>query len=231
MADASQIEVMLTLAFKDAYVELVPQFERATGHTVRGGTVPTGHMLRKLKEGGHADVVIVSAAALEEMIDAGFIDRASRTDLATCGVAVAVRAGATKPDLSSAESFKRAVLAAKSLVYSHGPSGVYLAGLFERMGIVKDIESKVKRVQGEPAGGLVARGEAEMGFQQMSELLPVAGIDIAGPLPAEIQEITLFAGGVHARTKHRDAATALVKFFTTPEAAQVMKRHGLEPVV
>lgn len=227
---ATEVNVMLTLAFKEAFLELVPRFERETRHKVIGGNVPTAQMVRRLKEGEHTDLVIVSAAALEELIEGGVIDAASRVDLATCGVGVAVRAGAPKPDLNSVDSFKRAVLGAKSLVYSHGPSGVYLAELFERMGIGSRIAHKVKRVQGEPAGAVVARGEAEIGFQQMSELLPVAGIDIAGPLPAQIQEITLFAGGVHARTKHGAAAKALLKFFSTRDAAEVMKRKGLEPL-
>ncbi|HYC47509.1 MAG TPA: substrate-binding domain-containing protein [Burkholderiales bacterium] len=224
------IDVMMTLAFKEAFVELAPRFERESGHEINGGTVPTAVMVRRLKEGDRTDVVISSAAALAELIEAGVLDRTSRTDLAACGVGVAVRAGAPRPDLSCAESFRRAVLGAESIVYSHGPSGVYLNALFDRMGIAGEIASKVKRVQGEPAGGLVARGEAEIGFQQMSELLPVPGIDIVGPLPPEIQEITRFAGAVHARTKQPEAASALVKFFTTPDAREVMKAKGLEPV-
>ena len=232
MLHGSTIDIMMTLAFKEAFDALLPRFTSETGCTVTGGTVPTGVMVRKLKAAeARTDVVISSAAAVDELIEAGVIDPSTRIDLATCGVGVAVRAGAPKPDLTSAESFKRAVLAAKSLVYSHGPSGVYLDGLFQRMGIAGELASRVKRVQGEPAGGLVARGEAEIGFQQMSELLPVAGIDIAGPLPAEIQEITRFAGAVHARSPVRDAATALVKFFTTREAAAVMKAKGLQPLV
>ena len=142
---------------------------------------------------------------------------------------MAVRAGAPKPDVSSAEALKRAVMAAKSVVYSTGPSGVYLAGLFERMGIGDAVKAKLEVSQGEPAGAIVARGEAEIGFQQMSELLPVAGIDLIGPLPAEIQEITTFSAGIHVRAPQADAARELARFFKSPEAAPVIKRKGMEP--
>jgi molybdate transport system substrate-binding protein len=153
----------------------------------------------------------------------------SRVDLAKSGVAAAVRAGAARPDISSGEALKRAVLAAKSIVYSHGPSGVYLAGLFERMGIAEQLKPKVKLVQGEPAGAVVARGEAEIGFQQMSELLPVPGIDILGPLSADVQRITVFSAGLHVRAKAPDAAKALVKFITAPAAVPVIRKKGMEP--
>jgi molybdate transport system substrate-binding protein len=122
------------------------------------------------------------------------------------------------------------VVAAKSIVYSTGPSGIYLAGLFGRMGIAEEIKTKVKQVQGEPAGTVVARGEAEIGFQQISELLPVPGIDLVGPLPPDVQEITVFSAGVHVASKAPDAARALIKFFTAPDAAPVIRRKGLEPI-
>jgi molybdate transport system substrate-binding protein len=122
------------------------------------------------------------------------------------------------------------VLAAKTIVYSHGPSGVYLEGLFKRMGIADEIASKVTRVQGEPAGALVARGEAELGFQQVCELLPVPGIDLVGPLPPDVQEITIFSAGVHARAREPHAAEALVDFFKAPAAAPVIKAKGMEPI-
>jgi molybdate transport system substrate-binding protein len=130
--------------------------------------------------------------------------------------------------LSSGEALKRAVLAAKTIVYSHGPSGVYLEGLFERMGIAGEIRSKLTRVEGEPAGALVARGEAELGFQQVCELLPVPGIDLVGPLPADVQEITIFSAGVHSRAKAPQAAQALVDFFKAPTAAPVIKAKGMQ---
>lgn len=227
MLHAAEIKVMLSAAFKEAYLELVPRFERATGHKVTSLWVPSVKMMGRLRDGEVVDVVILSAKSLEEMIGAGII--ANRVDLARSGVGIAVRSGAKKPDISSGDAVKRAVLAARSIVYSTGPSGIYLKGLFERMGIADAIASKVKVVQGEPAGAVVARGEAELGFQQVCELLPVPGIDIIGPLPPDIQEITIFSAGVHKRSEQAEAARALVQFLSAPEAAPVIKDKGMEP--
>jgi len=221
------IKVMASAAFREAYLELVPQFERATGHKVENLWVPSVQMMSRLKSGETVDIVILSATSLDELMKAGII--ASRIDLARSGVGMAVRAGAAKPDISSGEALKRTVLAAKSVVYSTGPSGIYLAGLFRQMGIEDQVKPKLKQVQGEPAGASVARGEAEIGFQQMSELLPVPGIDIVGPLPPDVQRITTFSAGLHARAKEPDAAKALVKFLTAPAAAPVIQKRGMEP--
>jgi molybdate transport system substrate-binding protein len=184
-------------------------------------------MMNRLKGGEITDIVILSDAALADLMNAGIV--AERFALARSGIGVAVRAGATRPDVSTAEALKRAVLQAKSVVYSTGPSGIYLASLFERMGIAAQISHKVRQVQGEPAGAVVARDEAEIGFQQMSELLPVAGIDIIGPIPAEIQEITVFSAGLHARAPAPDAARALIAHLKAPAAAPVIRKKGMEP--
>ena len=224
---ATKIKVMLSAAFKEAYLELVPQFERASGHKVESLWVPSVQMMTRLKGGESVDLVILSAASLDEIRKAGLVS--DRTDLARSGIGVAVKSGARRPDISSGEAVKRAVLAAKGIAYSTGPSGIYLMGLFQRMGIAEAIKSKVKQVQGEPAGGVVARGEAEIAFQQVSELLPVPGIDLVGPLPADIQQITVFSAGLHAAAKQPDAARALVKFLTAPAAAPVIRKKGMEP--
>ena len=221
------IKVMASAAFREAYLELVPPFERASGHRVTTLWVPSVQMMTRLKGGETVDLVILTAASLDELVTAGII--ANRVDLARSGIGIAVRAGAAKPDISAGEAVKRAVLAAKSVVYSTGPSGIYLAGLFERMGIAGPVKAKLKQVQGEPAGGVVARGEAEIGFQQMSELLPVPGIDIVGPLPPDIQQITAFSAGLHVAAKEADAAKALVRFLTAPAAAPVIRKKGMEP--
>lgn len=221
------IKVMASAAFREAYLELVPQFERASGHKVTNFWVPSVQMMNRLKGGEVVDLVILSAASLDELIKAGIVG--NRVDLARSGIGVAVRSGAPKPDISSGEALKRAVLAAKSVVYSTGPSGIYLSGLFERMGIAPQVKSKLKQVQGEPAGLSIARGESEIGFQQMSELLPVPGIDIVGPLPPDVQQITTFSAGFHARAEQPQAAKALVEFFTAPAAAPVIRRKGMEP--
>jgi molybdate transport system substrate-binding protein len=223
----AEIKVMASAAFREAYLELLPGFERASGHKAMNTWVPSVQMMNRLKDGELTDVVILSAAALDELMAAGIV--AERFDLAKSGVGAAVRAGAPKPDITSGDALKRAVLAAKSVVYSTGPSGIYLSGLFQRMGIAAEIKSKVRQVQGEPAGAVVARGEAELGFQQMSELLPVAGIDLIGPLPPDVQQITVFSAGLHARTKERAAARALIGFLKAPAAAPVIRKNGMEP--
>jgi molybdate transport system substrate-binding protein len=223
----AEIKVMASAAFKEAYLELVPGYERATGNKVATVWVPSVQMMGRLKGGETVDLVILSAAALDELVNAGIV--ATRFDLAKSGVAVAVKSGAPRPDISSGDAVKRAVLAAKALAYSTGPSGIYLKALFERMGIADQLKDKVRVVQGEPAGGVVARGDAELGFQQMSELLPVAGIDIVGPLPPNIQEITVFAAGLHKGAKEPAAAKALVQHLRSPAAASVIRKSGMEP--
>ena len=222
-----EIKVMLSAAFKEAYLELVPGFERASGHKVENLWAPSVQMMSRLKGGETVDLVILSAASLEELRKAGLVSE--RTDLARSGIGVAVKSGARKPDISSGEAVKRAVLAARGIAYSTGPSGIYLMGLFQRMGIAESIQSKVKQVQGEPAGGVVARGEAEIAFQQVSELLPVPGTDFVGPLPADIQQITVFSAGLHVKATQPDAAKALVKFLTAPAAAPAIRKKGMEP--
>jgi molybdate transport system substrate-binding protein len=190
--------------------------------------VSTAKIAGAIAGGEAVEVVIMSAAGVDDLIAKGYAKE--RVDLARCGVGVAVRAGALRPDLSSGDALKRAVLAAKSIVYSTGPSGVYLEGLFERMGIAGDIAHKVKRVQGEPAGALVERGEAEIGFQQVCELLPVQGIDFVGPLPADVQEITTFSAGVLTRARDPRIARELVDYFRDDAAKAVIRATGMDPV-
>lgn len=222
----SEITVMQSAAFREAYLELLPQFERDTGHRVKSLWVPTAKIMPSLESGDYADMVIASAAAVDALIAKGIAR--SRIDLARCGVGVAVRAGAPRPDISSGDALKRSVLAADSIVYSKGPSGVYLEGLFERMGIAREIEHKVTRVQGEPAGDVVARGDAQIGFQQMSELMPVAGIDLVGPLSGDVQEITTFSAAVLARAKEPAATLELIDYFRTGPAREVIRKTGMD---
>lgn len=223
----STIKVMLSAAFKEAYLELLPAFERESGNKVENVMVPSVQMMSRLNGGEIVDLVILSAASLEELKKAGIV--ADRTDLARSAIGVAVKTGAPRPDISSGEAVKRAVLAAKGIAYSTGPSGLYLVGLFQRMGIAENIKHKVTQTLGQPSGGVVARGDAEIAFQQMSELLPVPGIDVIGPLPPDIQEITVFSAGLHAKAPAPDAARALVKFLKSPQAAPVIRKKGMEP--
>jgi molybdate transport system substrate-binding protein len=230
VSSAAEIRVMATAAFKEAYLELVPQFERASGNKVVTTWASTLDIVSRIQAGEATDLTVMSGNAIDELITAGKLAKGSRTDIATSWVAMAVRKGAPKPDISSGAAFKRAMLAAKSIAYSTGPSGVYLTGLFQRMGISGQLASKVKQIKGEPVGASVARGEIEVGFQQMSELLPVPGIDIVGGLSKDIEEITFFATGRHADSRVVEAADALTRFFKAPAAHAIIRAKGMEPV-
>ena len=230
MANAAEIKVLASNAIKEAYLELVPGFEKATEHKVTTTWAGTNDIMKRMQAGETFDLVIMAGPSIDELAKQGKIAAGSRVDLAKSGVGVAVRAGAPRPDISSGDALMRALLAAKSIAYSSGPSGVYLAGLFQRMGIADEIKPKIKQTApGSPVGEVIARGEAEIGFQQISELLPVVGIDYLGPLPADIQQITVFSGGIHTGAKEPDAAKALVKFITAPAAVPVIKKKGMEP--
>jgi molybdate transport system substrate-binding protein len=221
--------LLMSLAFKPTIEELAPAFERETRCEIRARSIPTVQMVSRVKAGEEADVVLYNAAAVDDLIAAGSLDGTSRVDVATCGVGVAVQAGARRPDLTSADGLRRALVAAKSIVYSTGPSGVYIAALVRRMGIADEVASKMRQIQGEPVGAVLARGEGEIGFQQVCELLPIDGIDYVGPLPQDVQEITLFVGAVHARSQATVQARELLAFLTTPHAAAVMRAKGLDP--
>jgi len=230
MTQAADIKVLASNALKEAYLELVPGFEKATEHKVATTWAGTNDIKKRMAAGETYDLVIMAGPALDDLIKQGKIVPGSRVDLAKSGVGVAVRAGAPKPDISSGDALKRALLAAKSIAYSSGPSGVYMEGLFQRLGIADEIKPKLKQTQpGNPVGEVIARGDAEIGFQQVSELLPIAGIDYIGPLPPDIQHITVFSGGIHTGAKQPDAAKALVKFITAPAAVPVIRKKGMEP--
>jgi len=229
MAQAAEINVMSSLAIKEAYLELVPPFEKQSGHRVATEWVGMVDIRKRMLAGETVDLVIGSAAAIDDLIQARKL-APRRVDLAKSGVAVAVRAGAPRPDISSGEALKRALVAAKSIGYSSGPSGVYLVELFERMGIAEQMKSKIQQTPpGTPVGPLIARGEVEIGFQQMSELLPTQGIDIIGPLPADIQLITVFSAAAHVGATQVEAAKAWTRFLASPAAAPVLRKKGLDP--
>ena len=224
-----EIKVLSSLATREAYLELVPQFERTSGHKVATTWAGTTDIMKRIAAGEVYDLVISAKNSLGELVKQGKILADSPAVLAQCGIGIAVRAGAPRPDVSSAEAFKRAVLAARTIGYSTGPSGVYLAGLFERMGIGEAVKAKTRQVaSGMTVGPIIASGEAEIGFQQVSELTHVDGIDYLGPLPAQLQNITVFQAGRHASAPNPDAAKTLVRYLTTPAAVAVMKKHGLE---
>ena len=183
---------------------------------------------KRLAAGETYDLLIMSAPSIEEHIKTGKVLASSRVDLAKSGVGV--KAGAPKPDISTTEALKRTLSAAKSIGYSTGPSGIYMIGVFQRMGIADEIKHKLKQTPtGVFVGSIIANGEAEIGFQQVSELSHFAGVDYVGPLPAEIQQFTIFSSGIIAGAKEADAAKALVNFITAPAAAAAFKRIGMEP--
>ncbi len=225
-----EIKVLSSIATREAYNELVPQFERASGHTVTTTWSGTTDIMKRMAAGGEVhDLVIISSNELEDLIKQGKIAAGSRVDLAKSGIGVAVRAGAPKPDIGSADALKRTLLAAETVGYTSGPSGVYMAGLIEKMGIAADIKPKFRSVpSGGTIGTIIAAGECEIGFQQISELVHIAGIDYAGPLPSEIQRVTVFTCGIQTGARNADAASSLAKYLSTPDAAAVMRKHGLE---
>jgi molybdate transport system substrate-binding protein len=230
LAGAAEINVLSTQATEEAYRELVPQFEKATGHKVT--TVFTGTLdaNKRLAAGESYDLLIMSAPSIDEHIKGGKVVAGSRVDLAKSGVGVAVKAGAPKPDIGTTEALKKTLLSAKSIGYSTGPSGVYVVGLFQRMGIADEIKGKLKQTPtGVFVGSIIASGEAEIGFQQVSELSHFPGLDYVGPLPAEVQQFTTFSSGIMAGAKEAEAAKALATFVTAPAAAAAYKKRGMEP--
>jgi molybdate transport system substrate-binding protein len=222
------MRVLSSLAIKEAYLELQPQFEKKAGLKVQTEWLGMVDIVKRVKAGEVADLLIASQKVMGEMKSLGKVSEV--VDLAKSGVAVAVKKGAKRPDIGSAEAVKRALRAAKSIGYSSGPSGVYLVELFQKWGIAEELKPKSTQTPpGTAVGPLVASGQVEIGFQQMSELLPTTGIDILGPLPAEIQTITTFSGGVHAAAKEADAARAWLAFLTAPQSAAVLRKHGMDP--
>ena len=232
---AAEIRVMTSGGFTSAHKELAPQFERATGHTIvtsygasQGGapdSIPS-----RLARGEPVDLVILAAPALDALIKDGKVAGGSRVDLVHSLIGMVVRAGAPKPDISTLDAFKRAVLGAKSLAYSASASGVYLSTeLFPKMGIWEEIKGRSQRIESARVATIVARGEAEIGFQQVSELLEVGGVDLVGVLPEGAQRVTTFSAGIASGATQADAARELVRFYTSPAADEVIKRSGLTP--
>jgi molybdate transport system substrate-binding protein len=230
MAGTAEIKVLSTQATEEAYRELVPQFEKATGHKVT--TVFTGTLdaNKRLAAGETYDLLIMASDAIDGHLKSGKLAAGSRTDLAKSGVALGVKAGAPKPDISSVEALKKTVLAAKSIGYATGPSGIYMVSLFDKLGLTDALKPKLKQTtSGVFVGTLIASGDAEIGFQQVSELVHFPGVDYVGPLPTEVQRYTTFSSGVIAGTAQADAAKALAAFISAPAAAQAYKKRGMEP--
>ena len=234
-AAAEEVRVMSSGGTAAAFVALAPDFERATGHTVVTLATSTGlgadSIPSRVRRGEPVDVVILSRAQIDELAGEGKVAAASRVDLARSSIGMAVRKGAAKPDIKSIDALKRALLQAKSVAYSAQVSGIYLTTeLFPQLGIADQMAKKGIRVDVGRVGAVVARGDAEIGFQQISELMEVEGVDLVGPLPAEVQRVTVFTAGIAVASKSPGAARALIEFLTSPRGAEVMKNRGLDPI-
>ena len=232
MSTAPQTEIkgISSMATRQVLAELVELYGRQCGDRIAIESVGGVDAAKRVQAGEVLDVVILASDAIAKLAASGHVVPASQVDLVHSGVAVAVRAGAPVPDISSEDAVRRAVLAARSLSYSTGPSGVALAQLFERWGIAQEIAPRIVQAPpGVPVGTLVARGEVELGFQQLSELLHVSGITLVGPLPPAIQITTTFSGAIAANARQPDAARALLAFMASPEAADAKRRQGMDP--
>jgi molybdate transport system substrate-binding protein len=234
-AQAAEIDAMITTAMKAAIEEIVPPFERASGHMLRVVYGPSGGLARRFNRGEPADLIVVDGKVLDELIKQGKV-APGRTDVARTGIGIAVRKGAPKPDVSSADALRRALLAAKSIGHTApaggGVTAAHIIGVFEKLGIAAEVTPKVKLAAGGPNGRvsvLVSSGEAEIGLQQVSELMSNPEVEVIGMLPAELQQITIYSAGVTANAREAEAAKSLIKALTTPSAAPIYKAKGLDP--
>ena len=239
-ASAEDVRVMISAGFYQVYAELGPAFERASGHrliTTRGpsmGDSPEAIPTR-LARGETADVLILDGGSADELAKQGFVRAGSKVDFALSQIGMVVRAGAVKPNIGSVEGLRRTLLAATSIGYSDSGSGTYLSTtLFAKLGVADQVAGKSRKVRGPPSGepvaAVVARGEVEIGFQQVSELTDVPGVTFVGAIPAELQPGFSFAGAITTASRQRDAAVELLRFLASPEAAATITKAGLAPI-
>ena len=232
-AAAAEIKVLTAGAFKQVLLVLVPDFEKQTGHKVVLENDTVGALTKRIEAGEAFDLAVLTPAAVNDLSTKGKFVAGSRTNLGRVGVGVVVKEGAPKPDISSVDAFKKTLLAAKSVAYidpaAGGSSGIYVAGLLDKLGVAADVKPKAKLIPGGAVAEHIARGEAEIGIHQISEILPVKGITLVGPLPADIQNYTVYAAGLGANGKESEAAKALLKTLSGPAAADVLKSKGMEP--
>jgi len=237
---AADVQVMISAGFYQTFSELAPAFEQQSGHrvsTIRGpslGDSPEA-IPNRLERGERADVVIMAGASIDDLSRQGLVETGSKVDLARSQIGMVVRAGAAKPDISSVDAFRRALLDAKSIAYSDSASGIYLSTtLFEKLGVKDQVAGKSRKVRGPPSGELVAavvaRGEAEIGFQQVPELIHEAGVTFVGTIPAELQQDTFFSAALANAAKQPEAAQALIRFLASAQAAPVIAKAGLAPL-
>ena len=234
IAGAAEIKLLNALGFKEVINDLGPKFERASGHKleIKFGTL--GGIVKMVQGGESGDVVIIPRQGIERLVEDGKAYKGSVTNIARSEIVVFVRKGAPKPDVSTPEALKRALLAAKSISYGNpvdgGASGIHFAKVLDRLGIAGEVKSKtIYSKPGRDAGDIIANGTAELGVTQLQIVMPVAGIEVAGPLPGDLQSATVFAAAIMSSAKDAAAAKALVNFLRTPEAAKVIKARGMAP--
>jgi len=227
---AAEIKVLSSNGVKTVLEELAPQFEKATGHKLVFRFAPAADLKAQIEKGEPCDLAILTAAAIDDLIKQGKLAQATRADIARSGAGVAIKKGAPKPDIATTDAFKRTLLQAKSIAYvGTGATGANMRKIFDKLGIAEEMKAKTKLLAGIGAADAVAKGEAELGFTQISEILHVDGADLAGPLPPELQIYTVFPAAVAATAKEPAAAQAFIKFLTAPAAAPVIKAKGMEP--
>lgn len=234
---AAEIHVMISGGMTAAFKSLVPEFERRSGHKVdiaygpSMGTTANAIPVR-LERGEPADVLIMVGYALSDLTTKGKVMPDSLVELANSPIGVAVKSGTPHPDISNADAVKRMLIAAKTIAYSDSASGVYVSTeMFDKLGIREEMKGKARMIPATPVGEIVAQGEAEIGFQQISELKPVKGIDIVGPLPVGLQKITVFSAGIATNAREPEAGKALIKFLSSPDARKTIVESGLDPIV
>jgi molybdate transport system substrate-binding protein len=230
IAVAAELTIFSTRAIATVLDKVGPQFERTTGHRLHVTTDIAIRMVRRIRDGESFDLLVAAPGQMDALVQEGKIVRETRTDLTRSGIGVQVRAGAPKPDISSVDAFKRALLNARSIAYlKEGQSGVYLADMLARIGIADAIQSKVTRPETDIVSELVASGDVELGMVVITQILTTPGVELVGPLPPEIQSYITFTGGVSTASRHPDAARALIRFLTGPAALPVIKAQGMEP--
>jgi molybdate transport system substrate-binding protein len=225
----SALKLLTSMASRELLRDLAARFEGATAQSVSVEAAGGVEVAKRIRGGEAADIVVLARNAIEGLAQEGSLIGTSITDIAKSGIAVAVRAGAHSPDVATEESLKRAVMAASSVSYSTGPSGVYLEEIFARWGVLEEIRVRiVVPPPGVPVGSLVASGAVQLGFQQLSELINLAGIEVLGPLPAALQLTTIFSGAVACVSTRAQAASALLRYLASPEARDIKPRFGME---
>ncbi len=227
---STPLKLLSSMATREVLRELVRRYRDSGGRAVAAEAAGGVDVAKRVRSGEPVDIVVLALNVIDQLIHEGQLLAGSRVDLVKSGVAVAVRAGAPRPDIATEAAVRQAVVSAKTVSYSTGPSGTHLEKLFERWGILGELRSRtVVAPPGVPVGSLVASGAAELGFQQLSELVNVAGLEVLGPLPAAIQTVTTFSGGVSVRCGQPSAARALLDYLASPITADVKQRHGMEP--